>query len=39
MIIINSSDFIKKPSYMTKPKDIIFIEDAKNILQKRSITL
>jgi len=34
MITINSSDFIKKPSYITKPKDIIFIEDAKKHITK-----
>ncbi|UCN01150.1 hypothetical protein LCX93_04340 [Sulfurimonas sp. SWIR-19] len=29
MIKINSSDIIKKPSYVTRPTDITFIEDAK----------
>lgn len=29
MKTINSTDFIKKPSYVTKPTDITFVEDAK----------
>ena len=29
MLIINSSDVIKKPSYITKPKEITLVEDAK----------
>ena len=29
MIKINSSDIIKKPSYVTRPTDITFVEDAK----------
>ena len=29
MIVINATDVVKKPSYITKPKDITFIEDAK----------
>lgn len=34
MIVINSSDFIKKPSYITQPTDIIFVEDAKKHITK-----
>lgn len=34
MLTINSSDIVKKPSYVTRPTDITFIEDAKNILQE-----
>ncbi len=34
MIIINSSDFIKKPSYITQPLDITFIQDAKKHITK-----
>jgi len=34
MITINSSDFIKKPSYITKPTDITFVEDAKKHIIK-----
>ncbi len=34
MIIINSSDFIKKPSYITQPLDITFVEDAKKHITK-----
>lgn len=34
MIIINSSDFIKKPSYITQPHDITFVEDAKKHITK-----
>lgn len=34
MITINSSDFIKKPSYITKPEDITFVKDAKKQLIK-----
>lgn len=29
MITITSSDIVKKPSYITRPTDITFIEDAK----------
>ena len=29
MITISSSDIIKKPSYVTRPKEITFIEDMK----------
>jgi len=29
MITISSSDIVKKPSYVTRPTDITFIEDAK----------
>ena len=38
MITISSSDFIKKPSYITKPTDITFIEDAKQHIT-RSVVL
>ncbi len=34
MIVINSSDFIKKPSYITQPADITFVEDAKKNITK-----
>jgi len=34
MIVINSSDFIKKPSYITQPLDITFVEDAKKHITK-----
>jgi len=34
MIIINSSDFIKKPSYITQPVDITFVQDAKKHITK-----
>lgn len=34
MITINSSDFIKKPSYITKPADITFVEDTKQHITK-----
>ena len=34
MLIINSSDFIKKPSYITRPEDITFVQDAKKQLVK-----
>ncbi|MFA5455287.1 MAG: hypothetical protein WC272_08220 [Sulfurimonas sp.] len=34
MITINSSDFIKKPSYITQPLDITFVEDAKKHITK-----
>ncbi len=29
MITISSSDIIKKPSYVTRPKEITFVEDMK----------
>ena len=29
MITISSSDIIKKPSYITRPKEITFVEDMK----------
>ncbi|MEA1917011.1 MAG: hypothetical protein U9N42_05710 [Campylobacterota bacterium] len=34
MITISSSDFIKKPSYITRPTDITFVEDAKKHITK-----
>jgi hypothetical protein len=34
MITISSSDIIKKPSYITQPKDITFVEDAKKHITK-----
>lgn len=38
MLIINSSDIVKKPSYITRPTDITFIEDAKKHIT-RSVVL
>ena len=38
MLTINSSDVIKKPSYVTRPTDITFIEDAKKHIT-RSVVL
>ncbi len=29
MITISSSDIVKKPSYITRPKEITFVEDMK----------
>jgi len=29
MVLITTSDFIKKPSYITNPSNITFVEDAK----------
>jgi len=34
MLIINSSDIVRKPSYVTKPTDITFVEDAKKHIMK-----
>ncbi len=34
MIVINSSDIIKKPSFITKPTDITFVQDAKKHITK-----
>ena len=34
MLTISSSDIIKKPSYITRPKDITFVEDAKKHITK-----
>ena len=34
MLTISSSDIIKKPSYITKPKDITFVEDMKKHIIK-----
>lgn len=34
MISINSSDIVKKPSYVTNPADITFIRDAKKQITK-----
>ena len=34
MIVINSSDFIKKPAYITQQQDITFVEDAKKHITK-----
>jgi hypothetical protein len=38
MITINSSDIIKKPSYITRPEDITFVQDAKQHIT-RSVVL
>ena len=37
MITINVSDVVKKPSYVTKPTDITFIEDGKKHITKSVI--
>ena len=29
MLTVSSSDIVKKPSYVTKPEEITFVEDAK----------
>jgi hypothetical protein len=34
MLTISSSDIIKKPSYITKPTEITFVEDAKKHIIK-----
>ena len=34
MITISSSDIIRKPSYITQPTDITFVEDAKKHITK-----
>jgi hypothetical protein len=34
MLTITSSDIIKKPSYITRPEDITFVEDAKKHIIK-----
>ncbi len=34
MLTINSSDIVKKPSYITRPTDITFVEDAKKHIIK-----
>jgi len=34
MLTISSSDIIKKPSYITRPTDITFVEDAKKHIIK-----
>ena len=34
MITISSSDIIRKPSYITRPTDITFVEDAKKHITK-----
>ena len=34
MITISSSDIVKKPSYITQPADITFVEDAKRHITK-----
>jgi len=34
MITISSSDVIKKPSYITNPKEITFVNDAKKHITK-----
>ena len=34
MIIISSSDIVKKPSYITQPAEITFVEDAKRHITK-----
>jgi hypothetical protein len=38
MLIISSSDVIKKPSFVTRPTEITFIEDAKQHIT-RSVVL
>jgi len=34
MLTISSSDIIKKPSYITRPSEITFVEDAKKHIIK-----
>lgn len=34
MLVINSSDIVKKPSYVTRPTEITFIKDAKKHITK-----
>lgn len=34
MLVINSTDIVKKPSYVTRPTDITFVEDAKKHITK-----
>ncbi len=34
MLTISSSDIIKKPSYITRPEDITFVEDMKKHIIK-----
>ena len=34
MLIVSSSDIVKKPSYVTKPTEITFIKDAKKHITK-----
>lgn len=38
MLVINSSDIVKKPSYVTRPTEITFVEDAKKHVT-RSVVL
>ena len=38
MLTINASDIVKKPSYITRPSDITFVEDAKQHIT-RSVVL
>ncbi len=37
MFFISASDIIKKPSYVTQPKEITFVEDAKRHVIKSVI--
>ena len=37
MMTINSSDVVKKPSFITNPKEITFVEDAKKHITKSVI--
>lgn len=37
MLIVTSSDIVKKPSYVTRPTDITFVEDAKKHITKSVI--
>lgn len=34
MLVINSSDIVKKPSFITNPSDITFVQDAKKHITK-----
>jgi len=34
MLVVTSSDIVKKPSYVTRPNEITFIEDAKKHIIK-----
>ena len=38
MLVVNASDIVKKPSYVTRPTDITFVEDAKKHIT-RSVVL
>jgi len=37
MVTISSSDVVKKPSYITNPQDITFVEDERYLFKNKKV--